>query len=195
MIQIEPSLYYMLFRDLIEDDDNHPFGGYVYISDDDLKEIAILWRLRNSFIDPVTEDPIIPEADLLELDREFLTEHSAEKIPKRSVRLEFNYWLNDPNAGSIPPYSYARNLLGSQRPRPSAIWKTGSGLIKRFSRIIIRSITTICLNAKIIKTKDPAKVTVTISGRSTELTASPAHRQTAPTPTPRRLLRRKETEL
>lgn len=113
MIQSEPSLYYMLFRDLIEDDDNHPFGGYVYISDDDLKEIAILWRLRNSFIDPLTEDQIISEADLLELDREFLTEHSAEKIPKRSVRLEFNYWLNDPNAGSIPPYSYARNLLGS----------------------------------------------------------------------------------
>lgn len=110
MIEIEPSLYYSLFRDLIEDDNNHPVGGYVYIPDANIKELGVLWHISQQTPDPF--NGLISSTDLLELDREYFTEHAAEKILRRSVRLEMAYWLNDP-AATPDPYTYARTLIGN----------------------------------------------------------------------------------
>lgn len=100
---LEPTLYGMLFDDLIESPEMHAVYHYVYVPDAQIEEIGILSRMTDLFADVITAD------DLLEIDREYFTEHAAQKTPRRSCRTEFEYWLNHPDVGT---YSGAREQLG-----------------------------------------------------------------------------------
>ena len=102
-MMLEPTLYGMLFEDLIVDPDNHAVHQYVYIPDATVEEIGVLSRMDDLFTDVLTADV------LLEIDREYFTEHAAQKTPRRSCRTEFEYWLGNPSVGT---YSGAREQLG-----------------------------------------------------------------------------------
>lgn len=102
-MMLEPTLYGMLFDDLIESPEMQAVDHYVYVPDAQIEEIGILSRMDDLFTDIIAAD------DLLEIDREYFTEHAAQKTPRRSCRTEFEYWLNHPDVGT---YSGAREQLG-----------------------------------------------------------------------------------